>query len=137
VTPKVTLNKKKKSFTIRGVDFSDTDTGCGPPCTSVITNGKVAWPKGGTSPGCSATGTDWPSPDFVFKDVTGGWDAGDGQACIGIVELPVVKVGHRIYNLSFSFGSFYDSPPSDLQLRPGDSYSLTIDGVTVSGTFEV
>jgi hypothetical protein len=115
---------------IKAVGFISA-TGAPTPSVTVIANGKIAYPSGGTNAGCGATGTDWPTPDFEFSDNTQGWQAGGGTACMGILSLPLPRPSKK--ELFFGFGSFYGAHPNDV-LKDGDSYTLTIDGISHSGT---
>jgi sugar lactone lactonase YvrE len=81
-----------------------------------------------TSPMCSsATGKDYKYGDLYLVDDTNGWSTGLPGNCVGLT-VAKLKPG----TAEFGLGSFYVK--YGYALAPGDTYTLGIDGLTLTGT---
>lgn len=83
----------------------------------------------GAAPSCGKTGLDFGNVEFA--DTTGGWGAGKTGDCIGLV---VDSWNNN--QIVFGFGSDYVYNPLDpaASLNPGNSFSMSVAGSTVTGT---
>jgi hypothetical protein len=105
-------NPASPTVTVSGSGFGTMgDLGTGTPATSCLP---------------TDTGDDYGNY-FYFSDASGGsWQAGQGTSCVGLL------IGsYSATQITFTFGSEYDSFGP---VRDGDSYSVTLFGVTYHGT---
>ena len=80
------------------------------------------------SPPCGmSTGSDYKYGDLFLTDKINAWGAGIPGDCVGLTASKI-KTGTTMFGL----GSYYLK--AGLALAGGDSYTLGIDGTTVSGT---
>ena|GEM_PF-729541 len=81
-----------------------------------------------SAPGCSATGSDYPSNNMTFQNTTGiiHWIAGPPGACIGFFILKYTDT-----QIIFKFGSNYNGYND---LNNGTGYSMTVLGANLTGT---
>jgi hypothetical protein len=111
----------------------------GPKITAVAFTGSPASPTvtitgtllgsepAGTPAGCGATGQTFGNSLWI-DDVSGSWAGGQAGDCIGLAVASYAPT-----QIVYSFGSFYATsglPPLDA----GDSYAVTVAGVTFTGT---
>ena len=80
------------------------------------------------SPPCgTSTGSDYKYGNLFLADIINAWSAGIPGDCVGLTASKI-KTGTTMFGL----GSYYLK--AGLALAGGDSYTLGIDGTTVSGT---
>ncbi len=112
------------SPTIGGVTFGGDPSN---PTVTVSGSGFGTSSDLGTpgTPGCSGSGSDYGNL-FYFSDTTGSWQAGQGTDCTGLVIS-----SHSSTQIVFTFGDQYSvfGP-----IANGDSFSMTLFGVTFNGT---
>jgi hypothetical protein len=108
--------------TISSVSF----TGSASNPTVTISGSNLGSEPGGSPAGCSTTGDNFPGTSLTFGDTTGGWGAGTGGDCIGLVVS-----SYTSSQVVYQFGSGYSVYGT---ANSGDAYSLTVQGVTFSGT---
>ena len=110
--------------TIGGVTFGGDPTN---PTVTVSGNGfgtQSDLPTPG-APGCSGSGSDYGNY-FYFADATGSWQAGQGGDCTGVNIS-----SYSATQITFTFGNQYSvfGP-----VKNGDSFSVSLFGVTYNGT---
>ncbi len=108
--------------TISSVAF----TGSAANPTVTISGSNLGSEPSGGPPGCSTTGQNFPGNSLTFNDSTGGWTAGTGGDCIGLVVSSYTNS-----QIVYTFGSGYNEFGT---ANSGDAYGLTVQGVTFSGT---
>ena len=108
--------------TITSVSF----TGTAAHPTVTISGSNLGTEPPGSPAGCSTTGDNFPGTSLTFNDTTGGWGAGTGGDCIGLVVS-----SYSSSQVVYQFGSGYDVYGT---ANDGDAFSLTVQGVTYSGT---
>ena len=108
--------------TISSVTFS----GSAANPTVTIAGANLGSEPGGSPAGCSTTGDNFPGNSLTFSDTTGGWGAGTGGDCIGLVVS-----SYSSSQVVYQFGSGYNTYGT---ANSSDSYSLTVQGATYSGT---
>ena len=105
---------------------SVTFTGTSSDPTVTIAGSNLGTEPSGSPAGCSTTGDNFPGTSLTFNDTTGPWGAGTGGDCIGL--LVSSYTGSQIV---YQFGSGYNTYGT---ANSGDSYNVTVQGVTFSGT---
>ena len=112
------------SPTIGGVTFG------GDPSNPTVTMSGSGFGTSGDlgtpgTPGCGGSGSDYGNI-FYFSDTTGSWQAGQGTDCTGLVIS-----SYSSTQIMFTFGDQYSvfGP-----IANGDSFSMTLFGVTFNGT---
>jgi hypothetical protein len=108
--------------TINSVSF----TGTASDPTVTVTGSDFGTEPPGSPAGCSTTGDNFPGTSLTFNDTTGGWGAGTGGDCIGLVVS-----SYSASQVVYQFGSGYNVYGT---ANSGDSFSLTVQGATYSGT---
>ena len=78
------------------------------------------------STGCNGTGQDYKYGNLYLSDTTGAWGAGIPGDCIGLTSAKITGT-----KAVFGLGSFYSG---NFSLNSGDSYTVGVDGTTISGT---
>jgi hypothetical protein len=101
-------------------------TGSSSNPTVTISGSNLGSEPSGGPPGCSTTGENFPGTSLTFNDTTGGWGAGTGGDCIGLVVSSYTNS-----QIVYTFGSGYNEFGT---ANGGDAYNLTVQGVTFSGT---
>jgi hypothetical protein len=69
---------------------------------------------------------------FYFTDVSAGWQAGHGGPGLNTNCIGIKIISWSSTSVSFKFGSSFGS--GTWVLNAGDSYAVTLRGVTASGT---
>jgi IPT/TIG domain len=79
----------------------------------------------GSSPGCSASGKDFPYSEFVVNDLSQGWQAGIAGDCVGLNVT-----SYSSTQVVATFGSWYtDEEVADgNQIHPGDNIIVGLAG---------
>jgi len=109
--------------TITGVSF--TGTSANPTVT--ITGSNLGSEPSGSPAGCSTTGDNFTGTSLTFNDTSGGWGAGTGGDCIGLLVS-----SYTATQIVYQFGSGYNTYGT---ANSGDSFNLTVQsGGTYSGT---
>jgi len=108
--------------TINAVSF----TGSPSDPTVTITGSNLGTEPSGSPAGCGTTGDNFPGTSLTFNDTTGGWGAGTGGDCIGLLVS-----SYTISQVVYQFGSGYNTFGT---ANSGDAYNLTVQGTTYSGT---
>lgn len=108
--------------TISSVKF----TGSSPDPTVTIDGSNLGSEPSGTPAGCGTTGDNFSGNSLTFSDNTGSWEAGTGGDCIGLVVA-----SYSSSQVVYSFGSGYATYGV---ANSGDSYTLTVQGVSFSGS---
>jgi subtilase family serine protease len=108
--------------TINSVSF----TGTASDPTVTISGSNFGTEPGGSPAGCSTTGDNFPGTSLTFNDTTGSWGAGTGGDCIGLVVS-----SYSSTQVVYQFGSGYNVYGT---ANGGDSFNLTVQGATYSGT---
>ncbi len=111
----------------------------GPPTISSVTfggdasdptvtiNGTNFGTEPGSSPaGCGTSGDNFTGVSLTFNDTTGGWGAGTGGDCIGLVVS-----SYSSTQVVYQFGSGYTVYGT---ADSGDGFNLMVQGATYSGT---
>ncbi len=124
---------KPKPPTIKSVKFSGTPSA---PLLVVKGVGLGSLPIGSAEedPNCFGEEVSGLGNDFgtaaVFSDTSAGWDAGEGPGdCIGLIFKTYTEA-----EVVFYFGSAYNQY---VPLHKGDAYTLTLNGLTKSGTVKI
>ena len=108
--------------TINSVSF----TGTASDPTVTISGSNLGTEPAGSPAGCSTTGDNFPGGSLTFNDTTGGWGAGTGGDCIGLVVS-----SYSSSQVVYQFGSGYNIYGT---ANSGDAYNVTVQGATYSGT---
>lgn len=108
--------------TINSVNF----TGSPSDPTVTILGSNLGSKPSGSPAGCSTTGDNFPGTSLTFDDTSGAWGAGTGGDCIGLVVS-----SYTSSQIVYQFGSGYNSFGT---ANSGDAYTLTVEGLTYSGT---
>jgi hypothetical protein len=94
---------------------------------TVTINGSNFGTEPGSSPaGCSTSGDNFSGVSLTFNDTTGGWGAGTGGDCIGLVVSSYTNT-----QVVYQFGSGYTVYGT---ANSGDGFSVMVQGATYSGT---
>lgn len=107
--------------------LSSSGTASAPRITVTGTN-LGSFPPPGAPVTCQAgdTGDTYGSTGLSFDDATAGWTAGQSGDCIGLVVTSWSPT-----SVVFGFGNEYGGYPP---VASGDSYTLEVQGATLSGT---
>lgn len=105
---------------------SVTFTGSASSPTVTITGSNLGSQPAGSPAGCSTTGDNFPGNSLTFSDTTGSWGAGTGGDCIGLVVS-----SYSSTQVVYQFGSGYNTYGT---ANSNDSYTVTVQGATYSGT---
>ena len=76
--------------------------------------------------GCGTSGDNFTGVSLTFDDTTGGWGAGTGGDCIGLVVSSYTST-----QIIYQFGNGYTVYGT---ANSGDSFNVTVQGATLSGT---
>jgi hypothetical protein len=108
--------------TIDSVSF----TGTASDPTVTISGSNLGTEPPGSPAGCGTTGDNFPGTSLTFNDTTGGWGAGTGGDCIGLLVS-----SYSSSQVVYQFGSGYDVYGT---ANSGDAFSVTVQGATYTGT---
>ena len=108
--------------TVDSVGFTGTDS----DPTVTITGSDLGTEPAGSPAGCSTSGDNFPGASLTFSDTTGGWGAGTGGDCIGLVVS-----SYSSSQIVYQFGSGYNVYGT---ANSGDAFDVTVQGATYSGT---
>ncbi len=108
--------------TVNSVNF----TGTAADPTVTITGSNLGTEPPGSPAGCGTTGDNFPGSSLTFNDTTGGWGAGTGGDCIGLVVSSFSRS-----QIVYQFGSGYNTYGT---ANSGDAFNVTVQGATYSGT---
>ncbi len=115
---------------VTGVSFAGPDTN---PTVTITGTNFGSEPGAGlqSSPGCSASGTNFSYGDLVMFDNSQSWQAGYGGDCIGF-DVDTWSPTQ----ITFTFGSWYTDQEvsTSTELQQGDSYTVIVGGSYFSGT---
>lgn len=108
--------------TINAVNFTGSVSD---PTVTISGSNLGTEPPGGPA-GCSTSGDNFTGTSLTFNDLSGSWGAGTGGDCIGLVVS-----SYSSSQIVYQFGSGYNTYGV---ANSGDSYNLTVQGASYSGT---
>ncbi len=115
------------SASITGVDFSGSLNN---PTITITGSGFGSEPTG-SSPGCSASGKNYPYSEFIAADNQQSWQAGVAGDCIGFDIT-----SYSSTQVVATFGSWYTDQEvgNDTQIHPGDTLIIGLAGSYITET---
>lgn len=119
---------KTKPPKIKSVTFTGTPA---EPTVTVKGTGLGSAPTGEPAPPCfspTPTGDDYAEGVAKFTEETRGWAAGQEGDCIGLIFSTYTE-----REVVFTFGSGYDETMEYEPVQQGDSYEVTLHGVSHKG----